>query len=494
LHKEKVKGEQLTLKVMKRSADAPLDPPKHLGHGKCDTFSKSVAFGVATNTQEILTKETLGMLRSLGFSPGELRGIGIQMTKLRPIKDEFAKGPDGSQKRLRFKGDAYMGANEITDDPIQDIVTPKKQKDTLGRVSFGAAQLNDSSPSRKPLNTLGTQFILPTQVDPTVLADLPEDIRSKLTRKRSQHMQPPAKNESMAKNSLPTGLTALPNQSQIDPDIFNALPSDVQQEIMSFYNLAPATTATSKQENQPLLPQTPRARRTGPPLKKALATPTKTRGRPRKTDTRPKNNATLTQSNFITSRQPRTAPTTNPSASSPNHKESITEAPHGIDAAYLAALPPDLRAEVVEEQRRLTRHKELNREIRMRRRPNPSAVPKVKQVLHLPPRTPRPTFTSRKLCVLSELRDAISEWVGEFKEEGPYVEDTDALGSYLARVVTEERDLDKAVKCVQWFIWLVEEDLDDTVERIESWRAATDRVGLAVQEAVKERGLGRVKL
>jgi len=96
--------------------------------------------------------------------------------------------------------------------------------------------------------------------------------------------------------------------------------------------------------------------------------------------------------------------------------------------------------------------------------------------------------------MLSELRDAISEWVLEFKDEGPYVEDTDALGSYLARVAVEERDLDKAVKCVQWFVWLVEEDLNDKVGGSEAWRAATDRVGLAVQEAVKERGLGRVKL
>jgi hypothetical protein len=60
--------------------------------------------------------------------------------------------------------------------------------------------------------------------------------------------------------------------------------------------------------------------------------------------------------------------------------------------------------------------------------------------------------------------------------------------------VVEERDLDKAVKSVQWLIWLVEEELDDNVGGIEAWRAATDRVGLAVQEAVKQRGLGRVKL
>lgn len=78
LHKrlinERVKGRQLTMKIMRRAADAPFDPPKHLGHGKCDTFNKSLVLGVATNDKDILAREAISIMRGWGFSPGELRG------------------------------------------------------------------------------------------------------------------------------------------------------------------------------------------------------------------------------------------------------------------------------------------------------------------------------------------------------------------------------------------------------------------------------------
>src|SRR5271170_2905457 len=95
LIKESFTGTHLMLKIMRRAADAPLDPPKHLGHGKCDTFSKSIMLGVATNSAEILGREAVSTLRSYGFSPGELRGIGVQMTKLEQKKSGTSGHPDG---------------------------------------------------------------------------------------------------------------------------------------------------------------------------------------------------------------------------------------------------------------------------------------------------------------------------------------------------------------------------------------------------------------
>src|SRR5277367_2712029 len=89
-------GTHLMLKVMRRAADAPLDPPKHLGHGKCDSFNKSVQLRVATNNAEILGRETIIMMRSLRIPPSELRGIGLQMGKL-----EREVRADG-QKKLDF--------------------------------------------------------------------------------------------------------------------------------------------------------------------------------------------------------------------------------------------------------------------------------------------------------------------------------------------------------------------------------------------------------
>lgn len=81
-----VKGKQMTMKIMRKAADAGMDPPKNLGHGKCDTFNKSVMLGVATNDKDTLGKEAVSILRGYGFPPGELRGLGVQMQKLEPLK------------------------------------------------------------------------------------------------------------------------------------------------------------------------------------------------------------------------------------------------------------------------------------------------------------------------------------------------------------------------------------------------------------------------
>ncbi len=96
LHKrlmnERAKGRQLTMKIMRRAADAPLDPPKHLGHGKCDTFNKSLVLGVATDDKDVLAREAISILHGWGFSPGELRGlVGVQAFLILPEQQFLSK-------------------------------------------------------------------------------------------------------------------------------------------------------------------------------------------------------------------------------------------------------------------------------------------------------------------------------------------------------------------------------------------------------------------
>ncbi|KKF92782.1 DNA repair protein rev1 [Ceratocystis platani] len=97
---EQVKGRNLTVKIMKRAANAPFNTSKHLGHGVCNTFNKSMAFGVATNDAVTISREAVSILRSYKFTPGDLRGLGVQLTKLEAIKHN--SHPAGSQKKLSF--------------------------------------------------------------------------------------------------------------------------------------------------------------------------------------------------------------------------------------------------------------------------------------------------------------------------------------------------------------------------------------------------------
>ncbi|KAK5124494.1 hypothetical protein LTR85_001711 [Meristemomyces frigidus] len=514
LVKERVKGKQLTMKVMRRATDAPRDPPKHLGHGKCDTYNKSLQLGVATNDTDIITKEAIGMMKSFNISPGELRGIGIQMQKLDPIKPG-AEGVDiGSQLRLQFKvgqasrpapvQDDAENAGKSAEDPIQDVVTPEKQRIAdVNKPSVPLWPVNPSTPTKKALNMLGTQFVLPTQVDPSVLAELPEDIIAKLAKHVRSTAQPapllPGKAEDTPRPTSrvqsPVPAFALPNQSQLDPSILEALPEDVRAEILGFYK----SPGNRKRGEQALLPQSPRKLRTLPPIKQ----PVKRKrggglfaGRAR-SNLNSGDNSTLTQSNFVA----------RPLA--PKHLQedggattTDTEAePEELDPEFLAALPDDLRKEVLDQQRQARLQRtggidlSLHQRSKARKKKAPDEEGPLDRLLQLPPRPAKPTFTMRKLTELPDLRNAVKAWYQEFLDEGPYEEDVAALVKYLSDVVVEERDMAKAVAVVKWLAWVVEEREEGLGERVHAaWQQAVEAVKEGVQSAVQDRALGSVDL
>ncbi|RAL17288.1 putative DNA damage repair protein Mus42 [Aspergillus homomorphus CBS 101889] len=477
-----VKGKQLTLKVMRRAADAPLEAVKHLGHGKCDILNKSAMLGVATNASEILGKETVAMLRSFGISPGDLRGLGVQMTKLEPLKPGGSpRKPDGSQRQLNFKPSPIRKSIErAADDPDEDDVdSPRRGESETVR---SVPSIHESG--HKPLNMSGTQFILPSQIDPQVVAELPNDIRAKLvaqgrsrSRRESLSPCPPSR-----PRTRPPDVRAaeLPPQSQLDPEALMALPEDVRAEVLGYYTRDASTGASASPE-----PWTTAARPTTSSSSSSLklrkpTTPTKRRrGRP--PIIKSSLPTTLTQAKFVLPPAP-PAPTT---TETPQPGVSVSD---GISADFLAALPEDIRQEILNEQRRtrLLQRPALHPSAHAKpptstsprntnTNPNPNPPPREK-TLRLPPLPPRPTFTSNRLTSLPDLRNAIKTWYtafspaqtspsitrseeeGEEEEEGPLEEDTTSLARYLRRVVLEERDLDKAVSVVRWFAWLVESD------------------------------------
>ncbi|KAI4917121.1 hypothetical protein J4E90_003628 [Alternaria incomplexa] len=526
LLKERVKGKHFTMKIMRRSPDAPLDPPKHLGHGKCDTHNKSLTLGVATNAKEILTKEALGILRGFGFTPGELRGIGMQMTKLEPMKNATDGSLEGSQRRLQFKvGNAETARvarapKAVEEDPIQDDPeTPRKSKASSGEehVPFGAQTLNASTPSRRPLNMLGTQFIMPSQVDPKVLAELPEDIRSKLLRQTRQSSPTPARNEDKRSNpstptkALPFAMTALPAQSQLDPDILATLPAEVRAEILAQYDASITPFSPSRRPkgaDQTILPQSPRKNRIiGIPAKKAIVPVKRGRGRPPRSamlaaaaqaKSISMTGKTLTQANFISLKNPARESESRENSAGPS--DDAFEAPtvpkppkeDDLDPAFLAALPEDVRKEVLA-QHKAEKMNAFRVSVSRKAKPSPVVEPPIELPTIKVPRPVKPTFTTDKLSALADLRVAMKQWIGEFTDEGPYSDDVVALIKYLRKVVLEEKDISKAVGMVKWIDYVInyEAEKDENFSK-EPWETALAKIKDGVVKAVKERGLGRV--
>lgn len=113
--------------------------------------------------------------------------------------------------------------------------------------------------------------------------------------------------------------------------------------------------------------------------------------------------------------------------------------------------------------------------------------------MRLPPREPRPTFTTRELSSVSELRDTLGAWYREFAADGPHPDDVAAMERYFRRVILDERDLGKVVTVVKWLTWLIDESDEDN-EGTKIWSKALEGIKEKVQSAVRERGLGRLEL
>jgi DNA repair protein REV1 len=493
-----VKGKQLTIRVMRRSADAPLEPVKHLGHGKCDVFNKSVMLGVATNASDVVGKEAIAMLRSFAFSPGDLRGLGVQMTKLEPVKSADSGRPESSQQQLNFK------ASPVTKKAFQDIDPDLLESPHKGdATSLDAAESLESRPSlgdqsHKRLNTSGTQFVMQAQLDPTVVAELPGDIRSKLIPK--SHLRNDSRDTSpspVSRNKL-LEPAVLPPQSQLDPDILDALPEDVRAEILGFYS-------NSSVNDRPQPVHAPSAAT----VKKAPTPTKKRRGRPPKS----KFNSTLTQSSFNFNKSRAVEPNT--ATSSRQASPSVHEAEE-ISQDFLAALPEDIRREVLEEQRQAHLQQRSNLNLPPSRKllgprpatPTDTGIQTDDKCLPLPPLPEKPTFTSRKLSTLPFLREAVAAWHSTFASDGPFVEDVKALAKYLSRVILEERDMEKAVSVANWLGWLIGDGNHDNKghphkqssgtqpesSQVDmSWEDALKLVQDSVTDAVKERGLPPVE-
>lgn len=70
-----------------RKSDNAGEARKHLGHGIADTFSKSYTLSAFTRDPEIINKYAYSMLKSFNFSYLDMRGFGIQMTRLDNAKE-----------------------------------------------------------------------------------------------------------------------------------------------------------------------------------------------------------------------------------------------------------------------------------------------------------------------------------------------------------------------------------------------------------------------
>jgi DNA repair protein REV1 len=178
-----------------------------------------------------------------------------------------------------------------------------------------------------------------------------------------------------------------------------------------------------------------------------------------------------------------------------------------LDPEFLAELPEDVRREVVEDhrRRRMARGSGVGSGAGTGlgyhapgRRPDSGsgadggggsgAAPRGQTRLKFPAKPPRVAFARSGLTSVKEVKEMVGVWHEATREEGPHRADVEVFERYVARVVGEERDMEKARVLVKWLGWLVEEGGEGVGK--ESWREAVVAVKGAVQGAMRERGLG----
>lgn len=81
-----LKGRGVTVKIMVRSDHAPVETSKFLGHGVCDNMSRSVTLCAVTSDSKVIKSEALKLIGGLKLQIKDLRGLGIQMSKLEKAK------------------------------------------------------------------------------------------------------------------------------------------------------------------------------------------------------------------------------------------------------------------------------------------------------------------------------------------------------------------------------------------------------------------------
>ncbi|KAJ1522287.1 hypothetical protein ONE63_002587 [Megalurothrips usitatus] len=249
-----VKGCSVTLKLLVRAKDAPIETAKYMGHGVCDTLSRSSKLSRAVCDADSIADEALQMLKKLCVNPCDLRGIGIQISQLESLNNVSA----GALDRFIIKNNQASTSvstskqpSKSPPKPVETIISPKK-----------TVSLSRKSPAKKKvLSHKGTitidQFMgarrkttrqdnvaklpAPTELDLEVLEALPDDIRNEVLEAYSSNSKTERDQLAAGSGNAPRTdccpISPIPridmeiSYSQVDPTFLEALPSDMRKEL-----------------------------------------------------------------------------------------------------------------------------------------------------------------------------------------------------------------------------------------------------------------------
>nr|XP_033804083.1 DNA repair protein REV1 isoform X2 [Geotrypetes seraphini] len=286
-----MKGKRLTLKIMIRKAGAPVESAKFGGHGICDNIARTVTLDHPTDSAKVIGREILNMFHTMKLSISNMRGVGIQMHQLVSVEKlpsvtfiTAKSGPSHGQAHTVIDLFQLQKSKKCTDKqhegamnleissasgtcsyipPLNSHLTSNLNPTTSKtETSIKCNGLHTPVNIKSRLN-LSIEVPPPSQLDQSVLEALPRDIREQV--EQTYAMQQGAgnvanKKEPVNKSSagvvqqpvsavllqipepqnsggdIGINIIALPALSQVDPDVFAALPIELQEELRAAYD------------------------------------------------------------------------------------------------------------------------------------------------------------------------------------------------------------------------------------------------------------------
>ncbi|WVR07039.1 hypothetical protein IAU60_004078 [Kwoniella sp. DSM 27419] len=497
------KGKQITLKIMRRHPDASVEPPKFLGHGWCETFNRSAPLmgprGTATDDQTIFSRECVKLLRAMKLDPVELRGVGIQVTKLDTEEKKVER--EAGQGRLRFQ-------------PKRGVSTAKSENEDTSFVGkVPKAEAADQTIKETPQVRSDAVDLAPSVEKRTQALPVAE-----VTKEYSEAAPVPAPAARTPSPPPQPGPSRLVDVSPdgIDPSYLAALPPELQDEVKrDFAQTRARTRSRAASEN----PSGAAGSRTGPaestPSQRAVTiSPVKRTGmheaahitrqlRPKvKTQLRAAQLADQPLFHAWTRAQDRATSevvdlTGGEGGSSPGPEIGgyrLAELKElDIDPDVFAALPEEMRAEVIGEERnkagrRAVLHRPGSHSTRAGSRArtgvsasvSPSKSARAGSVPPGPgrPQVNRPAITiSRvvkptlfKSTELSDIYKIIETWIESRKGSGPAEKDASKVRSFLLKSVESGLGgVETSVEVIKWMRVLLREKWPD-----EEWTSEGD--------------------
>ncbi|XP_076215648.1 DNA repair protein REV1 isoform X3 [Aptenodytes patagonicus] len=266
-----MKGKRLTLKIMVRKAGAPVEPAKYGGHGICDNIARTVTLDHATDSAKVIGKETLNMFHTMKLNISDMRG------KAKKCSEEERKEVFVAAMDLEISSDSRT----CTFLPSRGTHLASGLNSNVNNTESAVKWNGVHSPiSVKSRLNLSIEVPSASQLDKSVLEALPPDLREQVeqiyTIQQGENYgdgrKEPINGCNTALLSQPVGtvllqipdlqepntnmginVIALPAFSQVDPEVFAALPAELQAELKDAYDQRqkqseqqPANTFVSK--------------------------------------------------------------------------------------------------------------------------------------------------------------------------------------------------------------------------------------------------------